>query len=201
MKQLLLMLLMLAAPAAAQDLPALYDVTGVASDDALNVRSGPGTEFDVIGTLAPGATGVEAVAADPDSGWLQVSMGEMSGWASPAFLTRTGPDWDAGLPASYTCSGTEPFWSLVTGPGEANLGGPAFTVLLRPSWSGTAAGRLPYEFGAIWTSGSRMGLSGVIRREECSDGMSDRVYGMSVVLIRHDTPAPQALSGCCTLAQ
>jgi uncharacterized membrane protein len=42
----------------------------------------------------------------------------------------------------------------------------------------------------------------VIRREICSDGMSDRVYGMSVDLgIDGGTGGPALLAGCCTLAR
>ena len=44
--------------------PALYDVAFVASDDVLNIRSGPGASFDIIGSLAHDAEGVEVTARD-----------------------------------------------------------------------------------------------------------------------------------------
>ena len=48
----------------AQDniLPGLYSVVGVASDDVLNVREGPGIGFAIIDTLAPNATPLTPVS-------------------------------------------------------------------------------------------------------------------------------------------
>ena len=43
---------------ACADGPDAYRVTGVAASDVLNVRSGPGTGFSIVGELPPNATGV-----------------------------------------------------------------------------------------------------------------------------------------------
>ncbi|MEO1155590.1 MAG: SH3 domain-containing protein, partial [Pseudomonadota bacterium] len=50
---------------AAQGYPALFDVTGVASDDVLNIRSAPSATAEIIGTLAHNETGVEVVGEGP----------------------------------------------------------------------------------------------------------------------------------------
>ena len=112
---ILFVLLANMAPAQTHSLPALFDVRGVASDDVLNVRSGPGVENEIIGALKHDARGIEAVGANADGTWLLVNTFERAGWASARFLQRTGPDWDAGLPRPLGCFGTEPFWSLTHG--------------------------------------------------------------------------------------
>jgi HlyD family secretion protein len=60
----------------------------------LNVRTGPGVGYPVVGTLAKGDT-VLVTEVDPDSGWLHVSLpgGEQSGWVSgkPAYVSIINP--------------------------------------------------------------------------------------------------------------
>lgn len=43
----------LSLPVAAQDLPALFHVIGVAEDDVLNIRQGPSASAEAIGSLPP----------------------------------------------------------------------------------------------------------------------------------------------------
>lgn len=65
-------------------------VTGVADDDVLVIRSGPGTEYFQHGELTPGATVAATAAADlaTDSGtWILVDGGSQGvGWVNAAFL-------------------------------------------------------------------------------------------------------------------
>lgn len=66
----------LSTPALAQDIyPALHDVTGVAADDVLNIRSEPSASSPIIGTFSPFETDVEVVALSPDGGWGRVNAG------------------------------------------------------------------------------------------------------------------------------
>lgn len=63
MKRLVLALgLLWPGLAAAQVLPALYDVAGVAGDDVLNVQVGPDADSAAMGSLPPNAKAVELVA-------------------------------------------------------------------------------------------------------------------------------------------
>ena len=55
----LLALILSVVPVQAQNLPALYDVYDVRSDDVLNVRSGTGTGHAIVGELAWNQRGVE----------------------------------------------------------------------------------------------------------------------------------------------
>jgi SH3-like domain-containing protein len=56
-------------------------VTGkiVASDTVVNVRSGPGTTYDRIGTL-PGGTKVQVTGRSPQKDWWRVSADGIEGW-------------------------------------------------------------------------------------------------------------------------
>lgn len=63
-----------------------YCVRGTNPSDALNVRSGPGTSYEVVGELAWNATDVLAGGlAAPDEGgrlWYQVGYNGSTGWAA-----------------------------------------------------------------------------------------------------------------------
>jgi len=206
MKQLLfsLSLILWGAVASAQDIhdyPALYRVTGVAATDVLNVRSGPGVEHQIIGAFNPGQTGVEVVGTTQDRRWGRVIIGETSGWSSMRYLTRTGPNWNAGLPAPLYCAGTEPFWSY-----DRLIGGGNFNRMGEPQepfaelWSGTPAGRGTQSFGLVLDSGTTT-MTGFIRRGICSDGMSDRDYGIVAQFLRRGPNGTVLLDGCCRLTR
>ena len=68
-------------------------VVGVAFDDDLNVRSGPGTSNPVVATLGPTdtarATGNNRQLAD-NSFWYEVETGGVTGWAGAPFLLGLG---------------------------------------------------------------------------------------------------------------
>ncbi|QBY02045.1 peptide-binding protein [Rhodophyticola sp. CCM32] len=190
----------LASIAQAQEFPALYDVRGVSTDDMLNIRAGPGVGYPVIGTLAPNARDVEIVEASENGRWLRLNTGESSGWASAFYLQRMGPIWSFGLPTSLACFGTEPFWSLERGGGQILFSDAGFAQSsFSEIWSGPATGRSAAQFGALWhQDDSRIGAT--FRRELCNDGMSDRVFGMSTLVILQNAAGVQMLAGCCALA-
>ena len=74
-----------AQPKANGSVDAAYMVVKVAPDDVLNVRSGPSTEFDVIGDLQPGSRGVTITGACR-SGWCPVQHASTSGWVNSLYL-------------------------------------------------------------------------------------------------------------------
>ena len=187
--------------AQAQEYPALFNVTDVPFGDVLNVRAGPGVNHPIIATLARDATGVEAVGTNESGRWTRVSMGEISGWASTRFLTRTGPNWDQGLPAPLYCSGTEPFWSYERQMGGGNWSD--FEAQGQPYaevWSGSAAGRGPSMFAMELDSGTSS-MTAFVRRGICSDGMSDRDYGIIAQFVRRANGQTVLLDGCCSLSR
>lgn len=193
----LLLVLCLAFPAAADTLPALYRVTGVAADDVLNIRAAPDAAASQIGQLQPGSTGVEVVALSRDGRWGQVNTWEWAGWVAMRYLEREpGPDWTA-MQSPMRCHGTEPFWSM-------RVDAPARRLTIEPMEGPPQPLRIE---AAIPVSG-RDGVLGwriagpegpgfaTIQAQACSDGMSDRLLGLSITLFPFGGPG---LSGCCTL--
>lgn len=73
-----------------------YMVANVERDDVLNVRSGPSTEFDVIGELPPGSRGV-AITGVCRFGWCPVQHQSMRGWVNRLYLAVEGTLFAASL--------------------------------------------------------------------------------------------------------
>ena len=89
-----------ATPAGATSLPAT-----VASGTRLNVRSGPGTGYPVISTVAPGAA-LTAAARNAAGDWIRVQQAALPGglgWVSARYLTLEGSAQD--LPVAEPAAG------------------------------------------------------------------------------------------------
>ena len=202
MKALAVLLTLLAVPAAAQDVPAWHSVTDVASDDWLNLRAAPGAGSAEVGRLSHDEGWVEVVEVAPDARgrpWGLVALPEGSGWALMRFLRRRdGQDDLYWLPA-VACGGTEPFWTLPLDRGnEAALevaGGAPETLALT---SRTRSRNDPRAYG-LTAEGAFGFAAGVLRRARCSDGMSDRAYGIAIDLMPATREGTDHLSGCCRL--
>ncbi|WP_299302549.1 SH3 domain-containing protein [uncultured Litoreibacter sp.] len=186
---------LIAAPfsSLAESVPVLAQVTGVAANDTLNVRAGPSGSDAIIGELKPSEK-VELVEISPDGGWARLLWKEGNGWVSRRFVSDIQRKRLAsGLPADLSCIGNEPFWSLNinanSSVGFEIAGEDRQSYPLAWSTSSQNNGDGGYAFG----TGD---MDGVLRREICSDGMSDRDYGWSVDVILRGQ-APQLLSGCC----
>lgn len=65
-------------------LPALADTAVVATTD-LNVRAGPGPQYQVVGTITPDG-GATLIGCLDDSRWCEVSVAGVSGWAYSDYL-------------------------------------------------------------------------------------------------------------------
>jgi len=196
MIRLCLLFLALALPLRAEVLPAWYDVTGVAAGDVLNIRPAPDAGAEVIGTLAPDATGVEILSAA--GGWGLVNAGDRSGYVAMRFLKREGgPDWNA-LETPLTCLGTEPFWSLKIDPAQSE------TRFQTPEDEVARVAAITGSWPALpWSQTAAVALPdglAVLSPAECSDGMSDSSYGIAADLFLTG-PDRARLSGCCRLGQ
>ncbi|WP_375257862.1 SH3 domain-containing protein [Citreimonas sp.] len=195
-----LALLLLASPAfATQDRwPALFDVSGVAADDVLNIRAEPNAGAEKIGDFAPDARSIEVIAPNERQDWGLVNVDGRTGWVSLHYMVRQPGQWLGAPIETVQCAGTEPFWSL-TRRGD--------TV----TWSTPEAetsGTVTTPLDTI----ARRDMSGVIYRlesdtrdhlamtlERCSDGMSDYAYGIRAILTRDLDGAPEMFGGCCSL--
>jgi uncharacterized protein YraI len=71
----------------------VYEVVGISSGDYLNVRSGGGSTFPIVGRLAPGTGDISSTGAIVKNGettWLRISVGKLSGWVNSDFLKPAG---------------------------------------------------------------------------------------------------------------
>ncbi|MGR3375762.1 COG3650 family protein [Salipiger abyssi] len=195
----LILWLCVGGPLAAQELPALYDVTGVAADDQLNIRAAPEASAPVIGALAPGQTHVEVTAINEAGTWGRLVLGEQAGWASLAYLTaQPGSAMpDAG---EVTCFGTEPFWSYhVTAGDTATWSAIDDEVATLKSGPFRRADARFEPFISVAGGPGQQAVLVMQTDPQCSDGMSDALYGLSAVLVLSGR-LERAVSGCCSLA-
>lgn len=178
--------------------PALFHVTGVAATDTLNIRAQDDATAPIIGALAPDTRDVEVIHLNNAGTWGRVNTAEQSGWISMQFMHRsTDP-----MPVRG-CVGTEPFWAVTLTPDGGGVwstpevmsqlayGAPiqSSNHLYHSAIEGVVAANPPQSFTMV------------MQNRACSDGMSDRYYGISVdLLLRPQGAAQQLYSGCCSLA-
>lgn len=190
-------------PAAAQELPSLYDVTGVAQNDVLNIREHPRATSQRIGALEPDASGIEVTALSDSGDWGRVNTGERSGWLSMEFMTpapapRTG---DSYFDGPLACFGTEPFWRLENGVGgEMTFSGAGeVPVMLTRTATALSASR-GRAAQLVEAADETAKLTGMLRVGECSDGMSDRAYGLTLDMLLETGGDRRFVSGCCSVS-
>lgn len=185
-----------AAPALAQDLPATYQVTGVATGDVLNIRAEPSASAGKIGEIGPHSFNIEVLELSEDGTWGLVPLPEGGGWVSMRFLEPT-PTADPWLvPRPLTCSGTEPFWTLGLYPKGAEWvtpEDPRADLTVTEEAVATQGYRLRAEEGPARV------FHLTVRRQQCSDGMSDRAFGFAASLFIESPDGNALLAGCCTL--
>ena len=184
----------------ANSLPAMFTVTGLAVDDTLNVRSAPNMTGDIIATL-PQGTPVEVTAFSQNNRWARINVSERTGWIARQFLsTPARASWP---PETLTCHGTEPFWSL-----NFNSAGEEITVtfnqmahiprnLQASAWDNSENRTDRHSIHATERDATNR-VTAIVAHETCTDGMSDRVYGLTIDLLV-DRPTARHLSGCCSL--
>ena len=203
----LLLLALTALPAlATQDRwPSLFDVTGVAADDVLNIRAAPDAGAPIIGTLDPDATSVEILEPNDRHTWGKVNTQEGTGWINLSFVRLQPGQFYGAVPERALCHGTEPFWSLRLDDGtmtyEAmDAGAPQVGRIDAVSQSLNHPGRSAVT-GIFERTEDSQFLDGVamLSNEACSDGMSDRAYGFRVDLILGNIEGFEMRSGCCSL--
>lgn len=163
--------------------PLLMEITNVPVNDTLNLRAGPSGSSADIGDLNNGDR-VEIL--DIQGNWGMIGRGEGNAWISLRYARQVArPVLGSGLPVGLVCTGTEPFWSL----GLMQLGTLQFNGASQPILqSGVSRNStVTYFF-------STPEVVGILRGQQCSDGMSDRTYGWQV-----DIVTGQGLySGCCS---
>lgn len=179
--------------------PALYDVTGVASNDVLNVRAGTGASYPIIEALAYNDRHIEIVELSADGKWGMVGFPEGNGWASMRYLKRQAGQNGLDLPRPLNCGGTEPFWGIYfsqQGNEYSKIG--EMSQILPTVWEGIPDGMLPVAYGIKMARGGDE-INAVITRSQCFDGMSDKKYGFVINALLSGSLGNRMLTGCCSL--
>lgn len=193
-----------AAPALATQeyiLPTLFDVTGVAQDDRLNIRATPNASAEILGTLAPDARDIEVVGNDASGRWARVNTGEQSGWVAMRYLMYRVDVWqDDALPPTLRCFGNEPFWSLAPEGDTLVMQTPQTRTTL-PLRSVVSTGIFRDPRRGIIAQDTQTRLGATVVPMACSDGMSDRAFGLDVTVMIEDADGTVMLTGCCSIAQ
>jgi hypothetical protein len=68
-------------PAPTPDVGSTGIPLALAGDQLVNLRSGPGTEYDIVGALQPGQS-LEIIGRSLDAGWWQVAAPEGPAWVA-----------------------------------------------------------------------------------------------------------------------
>lgn len=181
--------------------PALFDVQGVAVDDVLNIRAAPNAEAPIIGQLRHDATDVEVISPNSRHSWGLINSGEETGWVSLAYLVRQPRQWLGSFPDVRACYGTEPFWSLGRdGQGALTWDEPGLSTSGTETQTWSSGNRRDrHAFSGRFDGTGPREVFAVLSLQSCRDGMSDRLFGISVDLLIGDLEGAEMLSGCCSL--
>ena len=179
----------------AQDLPALYSVSGVQSGDVLNIRAAPDADAAKVGEFGQYGFNIEVLALSPDGRWGLVGLPEGNGWVSMRFMARQ-EVLPYEIPVPLTCLGTEPFWRIGLYPRgfEYEMMGEPRTDLSLLSQSVAPNGYL-----TVLEEGPTLTHTLIVERGQCSDGMSDRRFGWRAMLFLDAPDRALVHSGCCYL--
>lgn len=171
----------------------ILGVVGVPWDDTLNIRSGPGIQFEIIAELDPLADGISGTGAGwqmPDgSVWWEIEASGVIGWIYQRYMTRIGPTNDltsnvleAGpIPPQSTMErlaelvaervmGAEGDRVVVAEPTYGDLG--EITVDIVGVGDDSVAGMRLHVFGQSEDGGATWGLKSVEGTTFCQRGVS-----------------------------
>jgi uncharacterized membrane protein len=190
------------APAAATErypMPALFAVVDVAEGDVLNIRAEPDAAAGITGSFARHETGIEIVGLDETGRWGRVNAGEGTGWVAMRYLAAE-PSAGNALPAALRCYGTEPFWGLERQGGTVAFSTPESMEDAHLDIASVLTSMtLPAPHWIVLAAREERRMTAVITPQMCSDGMSDRVFGLAVTLVDEMPQTPRVFSGCCSL--
>ena len=194
----LLTALLLCGAAGAQEIPALFDVTGLSQDQNLPVRENPRASAPEIGALPAEATRIEVVTLSSSGRWGQINLAGVAGWVElDNLVPRPLPAGvESRFDAPLNCWGEAPVWQLQTlGDGLVTVGTPEGEVL---SLSATGQGQTRRSH-MLEAAGDGAGLTAMLRPALCRDAANGGQYGLQIDLLLRRDEAMTPLSGCCSL--
>jgi uncharacterized membrane protein len=182
-------------------LPSLFDVAGVAANDVLNIREAPSARARILAELPPDAQNIEVVGYDASGKWARINADEQTGWVALRFLQYRVDVWEPGtLPPSLHCLGNEPFWSLEVRGDTLLYSTPDVLRTMFDLQAIADTGRFRDPRRAVTASTGRQSMTAAIVPMACSDGMSDRAYGLDATILFHRGGGTEMLTGCCSIA-
>lgn len=182
-------------------LPSLFDVAGVAADDVLNIRETPSARARIVGEFPPDAENIEVVGYDASGKWARINAGEQTRWVALRFLQYRVDVWEQGaLPSRLRCLGNEPFWSLEARGDSLVYSTPEVPRTVFDIDTIAETGRFRDPRRAVTASTGRRSMTATIVPMACSDGMSDRAYGLDATVLLHRGGGTEMLTGCCSIA-
>lgn len=194
-----------------------YAVQGVKDNDVLNIRERIEGADDVssvriVGKIPANAVDVAGTGLTVMVGkarWREVVYRGVKGWVNGRYLKEIEADATAGTPV-FSCSGTEPFWSIELGREKATFKNP---FAAKPELRDYEIVKRRRARGGshihVVSMQSRAGnpvhpLAVLTRNDTCSDGMSDFTFPYEVILsidAETDADADGVWHGCCTLVR
>lgn len=180
-----------------------YQLTGLAEGEVLNVRSGPSTEYDIIGKLKMNNDAFEILERDPEHEWGRILWQDREGWVFLEYVQQVSPDMvpASNIPIKLHCSGAEPYWDYtVTSTTEVS-----FKILFDDFEANTTiesvlesanSANIPT---ALVATGKDLKLTAVLDPQQCQDGTTQRLFGWSIDLLVERDNNKQLYSGCCSL--
>ena len=166
-------------------------VINVAQNDLLNMRAEPDANAPIVGTLAPDTGNIHVTAQSAETpDWIYIEVGGLEGWVNAAYLGYS--TFYEPLPIRLHCSGAEPFWGMNLSYSRADV---SFAFRDEDFQTGFDAPISPLNRTNIWLR-TRFNLETdfiLLEAGTCSDGMSERAYGYSL-LAKLDG---NLLGGCC----
>lgn len=184
----------------AQQLPALFSVANIKEDEFLNIFAEIDRNSEVIATFPWDARDIEITALNETGDWGQININERAGWVEMQFLEEQFLAGSSLLPRPLICFGNEPFWTLDVGLTPfAELGWlDGETVRFSGLHTISSASREGRYMMIAENNGKS--LHGFVERKTCSDGMSDRVYGLDMNLLVRDGRETRYFAGCCSIS-
>ncbi|WP_112320829.1 hypothetical protein [Oceanibium sediminis] len=188
----------LAGAALSQQLPRLYDVTGVEAGDTLALRENPRATAGKLGDIPHDATGLEVIELSDSGDWARLSQGEVSGWSALRYLAPQAEVTGGYLAQPLHCFGTEPFWSMQSdGAGAVQYTRMGEAPVAMDMTNRVGELRFGPELADLAgeSATATLALTGGL----CSDSMSDALYGLNLGVLLRGEDGPEALRGCCSL--
>lgn len=179
----------------------LYSVTGVSTDDYLNVRAEPDVKSQIKTRIPNDGRGVQHLDGEVEVNgeiWWKIKWEGKQGWVNKRYLSSPDENKEntkhSDTKTALHCGGNEPFWGI-----KITKKSLSFTPMDGEKLS------LPIVFNktsdnntsiaAIYAKKSGKQVMAILQKvQACSDGMSDIDYPYSISAVINNQ---QFYSGCC----